>query len=256
MSFQNVTSLQSVSLSCSNKAKVSKVLKSGSSHCYMQKRLQSELFQWWPKVGRPDVLTLCCFSRSWAGGRQSEWARDSQTPSGRSPAGTARCTWGRFSSGSPHAPRTCSGRSWAGRWPHTTDIASCPCCTRGKRTEEERKRRGEKAHVNKQWSDDVGKPGAQANKEHLSDATWVACCSTNTNKRGLCSRTNTLHMLQCTGLENRSVQQTLMAFMRVWVCWLCFTWDQSRRQFVHHSQMGCGFQLLWAVRWYYPERER
>lgn len=119
----------------------------------------------------------------------------------------------------------------------------------------ERERRGEKAHVNKQWSDDVGKPGAQANKEHLSDATWVACCLTNTNKRGLCSRTNTLHMLQCTGLENRSVQQTLMAFMRVWVCGLCFTWDQSRRQFVHHSQMGFGFQLLQAVRWYYPERE-
>ena len=122
--------------------------------------------------------------------------------------------------------------------------------------DKEREGRGENAHVNKQWSDDVGKPGAQANKEHLSDATWVACCSTNANKRGLCSRTNTLHMLQCTGFENRRVQQTLMAFMRVRVCGLCFTWDQSRRQFVHHSQMGCGFQLLRAVRWYYPERER
>lgn len=63
-------------------------------------------------------------------------------------------------------------------------------------------RKAEKACINKQSSDDVGKPGVRANKEHLSDATWVACCLTNTNKRGLCGRTNTLHMLQCTGLEN------------------------------------------------------
>lgn len=41
-----------------------------------------------------------------------------------------------------------------------------------------RERQGEKAHVNKQSSDYVGKPGARANKEHLSDAMWVACCST------------------------------------------------------------------------------
>ncbi len=65
-----------------------------------------------------------------------------------------------------------------------------------------KKRKAEKANVNKQSSDDVGKPGARANKEHLCDATWVACRLTNTNKRGLCGRTNTLHMLQCTGLEN------------------------------------------------------
>lgn len=43
--------------------------------------------------------------------------------------------------------------------------------------------------------------------------------------------------------------------MRVWACGLCFTWDQSRRQFVHHSQMDYEFQLLRALRWYYPENE-
>lgn len=51
------------------------------------------------------------------------------------------------------------------------------------------------------------------------------------------------------------VQQTWTAFMRVRAC-EGVTSDQSRRQFVHRSQMGCGFQLLWAVGWYYPEKER
>ena len=35
----------------------------------------------------------------------------------------------------------------------------------------------------------------------LSDALWVACSLTKTKREELCSRTNTLHMLQCTGLE-------------------------------------------------------
>lgn len=69
-------------------------------------------------------------NRSWVRGRRSGWAHGSRRPSGRSRAGTARCTWGRSSSGSPRAPRTCSGRSWAGRWPRTADTASCPCCWR------------------------------------------------------------------------------------------------------------------------------
>lgn len=42
---------------------------------------------------------------------------------------------------------------------------------RGRQKGEARKR---KACVNRQSSDDVGKPGAQANKGHLSDAMWVA----------------------------------------------------------------------------------
>lgn len=87
---------------------------------------------WWRGGNR--TLHVPSSSRSWACGHRSEWARDSRTPSGRSPAGTARCTWGRFSNGSPRAPRTCSGRSWAGRWPRRADSVSCPCCER----EEER----------------------------------------------------------------------------------------------------------------------
>lgn len=83
---------------------------------------------WRPWIHRWQEVAVPSSSQSWAGGRQSEWARDSQTPSGRSPGGTARYTWGRSSSGSPHAPRTCSDRSWAGRWPRRADSASCPCC--------------------------------------------------------------------------------------------------------------------------------
>lgn len=71
-----------------------------------------------------------------------------------------------------------------------------------------RGRQGENVQVNMQSSDEVGKPGALANEEHLSDATWVGCCMTNANKGGLCSRTNTLHMLQCTGLENVGRSET------------------------------------------------
>lgn len=50
-----------------------------------------------------------------------------------------------------------------------------------------------KAVVNKRESDDVGEAGARANKGHLSDAMWVACCLTNTNKSGGCAAEQTLY---------------------------------------------------------------
>lgn len=249
--FQNVTSLQSVSLSWSNKVKVNIVLKSGSSHHYMQKRVQSDLFQWWQEVGRPDVLTFWSSSRSWAGGRQSEWAHDSQTPSGRSPAGTARCTWGRFSSGSPRAPQTCSGHSWAGRWPRTADIASCPCCIR------ERDRRREKAGERKLVliSSEVM---MWANQERrliksicLMRRGWPAAWLIPT-KEG-CAAEQTLYT--CYNVQVWKTVGCSKLRRSLGTC-RCVTWDQSRRQFVHRSQMGCGFQLLWVVRWYYPEKGR
>lgn len=92
-----------------------------------------------------------------------------------------------------------------------------------------RERRGkkdkeEKAEVNKRRSDDVGNPEEQANKEHLSDAWWVACCSAN----------NILHMLQCAGSGRRRGRQTSAAFMGAGAAELNVTWDQSRRQFVRH----------------------
>lgn len=254
MSFQNVTSLQSVPLSWNNKAKVSKDLKSGSSHHYMQRRVQSDLFQWWQEIGRPDVLAFCFSTRSWAGGHRSEWARDSQRPSGRSPVGTARCTWGRFSSGSPHAPQTCSGHSWAGRWPRTADIASCPCCIHGKRAEEE-ERQGDKAPAISSevmmWASNECR---LIKSICLMRRGWPAPWLIQTEASCAAEQTlNTCYNAQV--LEKCRVQQTWMAFMRVWACGLCFTWDQSRRQFVHHSQMDYEFQLLRALRWYYPENK-
>ncbi|EOA93623.1 hypothetical protein Anapl_17764 [Anas platyrhynchos] len=42
---------------------------------------------------------------------QSASARASQSPAGRSQAGTARCTWGTPSSDFPRAPQTCSDHS-------------------------------------------------------------------------------------------------------------------------------------------------
>lgn len=61
--------------------------------------------------------------------------------------------------------------------------------------------RGVQGSDSEQGSDDVSSQRVQANKEHVFDAWWVACSWTNTNKREPCSRTNTMHMLQCKGLE-------------------------------------------------------
>lgn len=125
----------------------------------MQRRVQKHWFHQWREVGAPFS------SQSWAGGHQSEWARGSRTPSDHSPGETARYTWGSFSSGSPRAPRTCSDRSWAGRWPRRADSASCPCC----------KHRGKNGvAVRAPAVSSEVMMSAHTNEEHLSDALWVA----------------------------------------------------------------------------------
>lgn len=80
--------------------------------------------------------------------------------------------------------------------------------------------------------------GRRLNKEHLSDAWWVACALTNAKRRELPGRTSPSHVLQCAGggkkNKKRRAPLTRKAFMRVGACGLRFTWDQSRRQSVHH----------------------
>lgn len=76
--------------------------------------------------------------------------------------------------------------------------------------------------------------GAPANEERVFDAGWVACSSTTVTQRAA--------MLQKP--SEARVWQTLKLSGRRFV-----TWSQSRRGFVHHSQMSCVFLFLAAVRW-------
>lgn len=84
---------------------------------------------------------------------------------------------------------------------------------REKKKKKRREKRGEKACVNK--ASQVMMWANQAHKEHLSDATWVACCSTNTNKKGAVQQNKHFTHVTMHRFRKCRVQQTWMAFMRV-----------------------------------------
>lgn len=163
-------------------------------------------------------------SQSWAGARQSEWARGSRTPSAHSPGETARYTWGRSSSGSPRAPRTCSDRSWVGRWPRRADSASCPCCK-----DTSRRWRRQRTLTKSICLVLSGRPSPD-------------CCQLE------CDAESALNT--CYNTRQEQQQHTWAAFKR-----LSITWDQSRRRPDLRSQRRCGSLLPGALCWEYPRTE-